>query len=213
MLKKKKKTLILTSIVTLLPILIGLVLWKKLPDTMATHFDLSNEANGFSSKPFAVFGLPLFCLVMLWICAIVTSSDPKKQNISPKVFTLVLWIVPVVSVFCAAMIYPYNLGYMWDMTFFAELFMGLLFIIVGNYLPKSRRNYTVGIKIPWTLANDENWNRTHRMAGFLWVICGIVFLVFALCGFRNYILLFVSIFVVTIVPCIYSYWLHVRKGA
>ena len=117
MLKANKKTLILTSAITLLPMMIGLFLWKQLPDTMATHFGFSNEADGFSSKPFTVIGIPLFLLVMEWICAIITSNDPKKQNISPKVFTLVLWIVPVVSVFVAAIIYPYNLGYKFDMIF------------------------------------------------------------------------------------------------
>lgn len=212
MLKANKNTLILTSAITLLPVLIGLFFWKQLPDSMATHFGFSNEADGFSSKPFAVFGIPLFCLAMLWLCAIITSNDPRKQNISPKIFTLVLWIVPVVSIIAAAMIYPYNLGYKLDMTFIGELFMGLLFIIVGNYLPKSRQNYTVGIRIPWTLADEENWNRTHRMAGFLWVLCGILLLVCALCRFRNPILIFGLLFVVSIIPIVYSYMLYKKSG-
>ena len=212
MLKANKKTLILTSAITLLPMMIGLFLWKQLPDTMATHFGFSNEADGFSSKPFTVIGIPLFLLVMEWICAIVTSNDPRKQNISPKIFTLVLWIVPVVSVIVAAIIYPYNLGYKFDMTFIAELFMGLLFIIVGNYLPKSRQNYTVGIRVPWTLADEENWNRTHRMAGFLWVLCGILLLVCALCRIWNPILIFGLLLVTTIIPIVYSYLLYKKSG-
>ncbi len=165
MLKANRKTLIITSIVTILPMLIGVICWNRLPDVMATHFGLNNEANGFSSKAIAVFGLPAFLLALLWVGAFVTSRDPKKQNISPKVFSLTLWIVPVLSLFVAAMMYPINLGYKLDVIFFAELLLGLLFIIIGNYLPKARQNYTIGIKIPWTLANEENWNRTHRLAG------------------------------------------------
>lgn len=90
MLKRAWKTLLITSIVTLLPIPVGLVLWDRLPDVMATHFGTNNEANGFSSKPFAVFFIPLFCLAMLWICAVITANDPRKKNISPKIFRLVL---------------------------------------------------------------------------------------------------------------------------
>ena len=98
------------------------------------------------------------------------------------------------------------------MIFLAELFMGLLFIIVGNYLPKSRQNYTVGIRVPWTLADEENWNRTHRMAGFLWVLCGILLLVCALCRVRNPVLIFGLLFVITIIPIVYSYLLYKKSG-
>ena len=210
MLKANKKTLIIASIVTILPILIGLLVWDRLPDVMATHFGMDNEANGWSSKAFAVFGLPLFLLAMEWIAAVVTSQDPRRQNISPKMFTLVLWIIPMVSVVCGAAIYTYNLGMKVDISFFAMLFTGLLFIVIGNYLPKARQNYTIGIKIPWTLADEENWNRTHRAAGHLWVAGGILMVLAALTGFSSIRWFFVILTVMTIVPCVYSYWMYAR---
>ena len=210
MLKANKKTLIIASIVTILPIFIGLLVWDRLPDVMATHFGMDNEANGWSSKVFAVFGLPLFLLAMEWIAAVVTSQDPRRQNISPKMFTLVLWIIPMVSVVCGAAIYTYNLGMKVDISFFAMLFTGLLFIVIGNYLPKARQNYTIGIKIPWTLADEENWNRTHRAAGHLWVAGGILMVLAALTGFSGIRWFFVILAVMTIVPCLYSYWIYAR---
>ena len=210
MLKANKKTLIIASIVTILPILIGLLVWDRLPDVMATHFGMDNEANGWSSKAFAVFGLPLFLLAMEWIAAVVTSQDPRRQNISPKMFTLVLWIIPMVSVVSGAAIYTYNLGMKVDISFFAMLFTGLLFIVIGNYLPKARQNYTIGIKIPWTLADEENWNRTHRAAGHLWVAGGILMVLAALTGFSGIRWFFVILAVMTIVPCLYSYWIYAR---
>ena len=111
MLKANRKTLIITSIVTILPMLIGIIYWNRLPDMMATHFGFNNEANGFSSKAFAVFGLPVILLAVLWVGAFITSHDPKKQNISAKMFSLMLWIVPVLSLVVAAAMYPVNLGY------------------------------------------------------------------------------------------------------
>ena len=212
MLKANRKTLIITSIVTILPVLIGIICWDRLPDVMATHFGINNEANGFSSKVFAVFGLPAVLLAVLWLGAFVTSHDPKKQNISPKMFTLMLWIAPVISLVVAATMYPVNLGYELDIAFFGELLLGLMFIIVGNYLPKARQNYTIGIKIPWTLANEENWNRTHRLAGFLWMICGAVMIVISLMRFVPAQWLVGVFLIMVLVPCIYSYWLHVKKG-
>ncbi len=204
--------MIITSIVTLLPVLIGIICWNRLPDVMATHFGLNNEANGFSSKALAVFGLPAFLLALLWVGAFVTSRDPKKQNISPKVFSLTLWIVPVLSLFVAAIMYPINLGYKLDVIFFAELLLGLLFIIIGNYLPKARQNYTIGIKIPWTLANEENWNRTHRLAGYLWMIFGILMILIGVTRFVPAAWLIGIILMTVLVPCIYSFWLHASKG-
>ena len=212
MLKANRKTLLITSIVTILPMLIGVICWNRLPDVMATHFGLNNEANGFSSKAFAVFGLPAFLLAILWVGAFVTSRDPKKQNISPKVFSLTLWIVPVLSLFVAAIMYPINLGYKLDVIFFAELLLGLLFIIIGNYLPKARQNYTIGIKIPWTLANEENWNRTHRLAGYLWMIFGILMILIGVTRFVPAAWLIGIILMTVLVPCIYSFWLHASKG-
>ena len=212
MLKANRKTLIITSIVTILPMLIGVICWNRLPDVMATHFGLNNEANGFSSKALAVFGLPAFLLAILWVGAFVTSRDPKKQNISPKVFSLTLWIVPVLSLFVAATMYPINLGYKLDVIFFAELLLGMLFIIIGNYLPKARQNYTIGIKIPWTLANEENWNRTHRLAGYLWMVCGILMVLISVMRLGQAQWLVGIILIMVLVPCIYSYWLHAKKG-
>ena len=212
MMKANRKTLIIASIVTLLPVLIGIICWNRLPDVMATHFGMNNEADGFSRKAFAVFGLPAILLAVLWIGAFVTSHDPKRQNISPKMFSLGLWIAPVISLVVAATMYPINLGYALDVTFFAGLFLGLMFIIIGNYLPKARQNYTIGIKIPWTLANEENWNRTHRFAGYLWMICGILVILGCLTRFVPAHWMFGIFLIMVLVPSIYSFWLHAKKG-
>ena len=212
MMKANKKTLIITSIVTILPVLIGIICWNRLPDVMATHFGFNNEANGFSSKAFAVFGLPLILLAVLWVGAFVTAHDPKRQNISPKMFSLMLWIAPVISLVAATTIYPVNLGYELDIAFFSELLVGLMFIIIGNYLPKARQNYTIGIKIPWTLANEENWNRTHRLAGYLWMICGILMILISLTRFVPAEWLIGIFLIMVLVPCIYSFWLHAEKA-
>ena len=212
MLKANRKTLIIASIVTVLPALIGILCWDRLPDVMATHFGINNEADGFSSKAFAVFGLPAVLLAILWLVAFVTSNDPKRQNISPKMFTLGLWIAPVLSLVVAATMYPVNLGYAVDIPFFAELLIGLLFIVVGNYLPKARQNYTIGIRIPWTLANEENWNRTHRLAGYLWMICGVLMILLCLTRLLPAPWTVGLLLIMVLVPCVYSYWLHARKG-
>lgn len=212
MLKKHLRTLILTSIITILPVFIGLILWNRLPDVMATHFDSSNIANGFESKAFAVFGLPLILLAVQWVAAVFIANDPRRQNISSLMFTLVLWIVPVVSLICGAAIYTYNLGIDFNYYKMVQMLLGALFIVIGFFLPKAGQNYTVGIRLPWTLANAENWTRTHRLAGFLWIIGGALMLLLALTGLSKPPV-FIGVFMVMgLVPMAYSLWLHVKRG-
>lgn len=213
MVKKNKNTIILTSIIILVPILVGLVLWNKLPDTMATHFGIENEANRFSSKLFAVVGIPIILLAIHLLCAITIAKDPRKQNISHKMYSLVLWIVPCVSIFVEFIMYAYNLGMKVNINLFANIFIGVIFVVVGNYLPKARQNYTIGIKLPWTLANEENWNKTHRVAGFLWVIAGIVMLSTTFVSTFNSEWVVVGAFLTAIIiPSIYSFYLHIKRG-
>jgi uncharacterized membrane protein len=108
------------------------------------------------------------------------------------------------------MVYATALGYGINVEIIMPLLVGLMFIIVGNLLPKCRQSYTLGIKLPWTLHNEENWNKTHRLAGKLWVVGGIITMASALIG-SFWILLSVLILMVAI-PTIYSYCLY-RKQA
>ncbi len=209
MIKKNWKILVITSIITLLPIIAGLLLWKQLPEQMPTHWNASGEIDGLSSKLFAVVGLPMIMLAAQWLCLLGTLADPKKANHSAKVLHLVLWIIPVLSVVLQTATYAAALGKEVQMEVIIPVLVGLVLAIIGNYLPKCKQNYTIGIKLPWTLNSEENWNRTHRFAGRLWLICGIVIM---LTGFLGgvWILLAVMILMV-LAPCIYSYMLY-RKG-
>lgn len=206
--KKHLKTLIITSAITLLPILVGLLLWQKLPDEIATHFSENGTPNGFSSKPFTVFAIPFFLFAMQIFCFFVSLADPRKEKYDTKLFSLVLWICPMVSILCFLLIYSYALGYNLNVGLITSIFLGVIIMIIGNLLPKCKRNYTIGIKLPWTMNSDENWNKTHRLAGFLWVVGGITIIATAV--FAKLAILLGTIFVITIVPSIYSYVYYIK---
>lgn len=210
MLKKNKGYMIVSSLVILIPVIVGVLLWDKLPETMATHFDVSGEADGWSSKPFAVFGIPLFILACHWLGAVGIQFDPRHKNINEKVYRLCLFICPVVSLICAVGLYPYALGMDVNSAFLAELFVGGILVIIGNYLPKCRQNYTVGIKLPWTIHDEENWNRTHRMAGWLWMAGGLVILLNTFLRFGKEWLMVVIFAVIALAPMGYSFGYYVR---
>ncbi len=209
MIKRNLKVLIVTSIVILLPVFAGLVLWNQLPEQMPTHWNASGDVDGWSSKPFAVFGLPMLMLVLHWLCAFGTSADPKKENHPGKVVHLVLWITPVISVVLHTVTYAAALGNDVRMEVIMPVIVGFVLAIIGNYLPKCKQNYTIGIKIPWTLSSEENWNRTHRFAGRLWLVCGLAIM---LTGFFGGFWIFFGVaFLMVLAPFVYSYVLY-RKG-
>ena len=210
--KRNKGVLIITTLIAALPILVGLILWNQLPDQMATHFNIAGEADGWSGKAFAVIGLPMILVGVHLICALATLADPKKQNISDKMFRLVLWICPVLSIFVNGGVYLYSLGFPVDMSRICMIMVSVVFLIIGNYMPKCRQNYTVGIKVPWTLADPENWNKTHRLAGWLWILSGVLMGIAAILNKMNVVILFCVILMAAFVPMIYSYVYYVRLG-
>ena len=209
MIKKNLKVLIITSIIILLPILAGLILWNQLPEKIPTHWNASGEIDGWSSKAFAVFGLPLLMLGIQWLCVLGTAADPKKAAHPQKVLQLVLWICPVISILMFTLTYIAALGGQVRMEMIMPVFVGLVLTIVGNYLPKCKQNYTIGIKIPWTLNNEENWNKTHRFAGWLWTVCGIVIMLTGIFG--GFWIFAIVVALMALAPILYSYILH-RKG-
>lgn len=213
MLKKYRKTLIVGTIVMLLPILVGLILWNRLPEQVPTHFNAAGEVDGWSSKAFAVFGLPLIIMALHWLCVLGSLlGDPKVHNLDGRMMQLVLWICPVISVLCCAvLIYGTALGLEMNVQIFMPVLVGLLMVIIGNWLPKCKQTYTLGIKLPWTLADEDNWNRTHRFAGPVWVVCGMVIVVCGLVGGLFLWAMLAAFVVMVAVPVVYSYLIFRKK--
>lgn len=207
----KKKTVLYTIIsclVTLIPMFAGLFIWDRLPEQMATSYGFDGEINGYNSKFFAVIGFPIILVIADLICIIATSQDPRRKNISDKALALVLSIIPVCSLFCGTLMYQDALGYSLPVGIFASVFLGIAFFAVGLLLPKCKQNYTVGIRLPWTLHSEENWNKTHLYGRKVWTVGGVVITIAGLLGFE--VIVVTGIFVLALLPTVYSY-IYYRK--
>ena len=155
MLRKNKKKLIISSAVILLPILFGLIFWNVLPEKMPIHWGIDGNIDGHSGKAFAIFFLPLFMLASHWFCIFCTLLDPKNKEQSNKAFGMVIWIIPIVTLFSSGMIYAASFGWIMKIDYIGTTLFGLLFLIIGNYLPKCKQNYTIGIRVKWALENEK----------------------------------------------------------
>ena len=209
MFKNNKWRIIISSLVTALPMLFGIIMWERLPNNMIAHFDTNFTPDGMVSKPIAVFALPLIILLVYWLCLFATSFDKKQQEQNPKAFRIIFWIIPIISLFSNGIIYAVAFGKDLSIEIIFSLLFGLMFIFIGNYMPKTKQNRTLGIRIFYTMANEENWNKTHRFAGKVWVIGGVVMLFSALLPLNAMIvLLCVGIFLLVLLPIVYSYKIY-----
>lgn len=213
MIKNNKWKLIIASIIILLPSLIGLILWNELPDSMAIHWGSSgNNPDGYAGKFFGVFGIPLIILALFWLCILGTSLDKKNTEQNKKALGMIIWIMPVLSAFINTIVYLFSLGIEISISVISAFLFAFMFIFIGNYMPKCKQNYTLGIKVKWTLESKKNWNATHRFAGKLWFAGGFIMLFCALLAEKLFIYpLLIIVFPIVFAPMIYSYLFYKKQ--
>ena len=166
----KWKILVITCLVCLLPIVLGMILWNSLPDTIAIHFNINNEPDNFASKGFVVFGVPALMVFMQAFCCLINDINAYKYGDRKKFERATKWIIPIMSNILQIITFGYALGWNLDIRKCVVLIVGLLFIVIGNYLPKFDyiKNYDL---------DTEKARKINRFIGFETVVMGILFLI------------------------------------
>ena len=198
--KKISKLTVITTLITLLPIVLGIALYDRLPDVVATHWNIHNRPDGWSSRAMAVFGIPCIMAALNLVCGGATDRL-QSEGVPKRVLALCRWIIPMLSLILVPVMLYSAMGVSFDMGRIVCSILGIMFIIIGNYLPKCRRNGVVGIKIPWTLSSDENWDKTHRFAGFVGIVCGAAAIVG---GWTKPVVVIVALVAMILLPVVYS---------
>lgn len=207
--KKTNKLLIISSILCLLPAIFCIFIYNKLPDKIPTHFDINGNIDSYGSKLFVCILLPLIFCISNIILNIIINNDPNKKNHNKSLKKLIYFLIPIISLIFILTSILISLGININMSIIAPIFISLIFIFIGNYLPKCRQNYTMGIRLPWTLNNEKNWKKTHRLAGLLFVIIGILNIVTtAIFNNFSYYVLIASLILIGIVIPIYSFLMY-----
>ena len=159
---------VITSIICILPIILSLVVFNDLPEQIAVHWNNAGEPDVHFPKAIAAFGLPLIFFVINLYSKIRLLNDPKRTDTTNVLQFLSVWAIPFLSTVLVPVTLFISMGTNIPLTLITPVLVGVVLIVYGNYLPKSKQNYTIGIKLPWTLHNADNWNKTHRMAGYLY---------------------------------------------
>jgi immunity protein, SdpI family len=185
--------------------------YRRLPERMPSHWNLAGQVNGYVSKPWGPFLLPLVMAGLYALFVVIRRASPKDYRVeafggvleiveaATLAFTLTLTIVVLLVA----------LGHAVSMPRVITPAVGLLFVVLGSFMSKFTRNFFVGIRTPWTLASEEVWLRTHRLGGKLWVAGGLVLIVSGVLGGPPTLLLFVPLAIAG-VPMVYSYLIYRR---
>ena len=198
-------------IIILIPIVMTIILYNKLPDQLAVHFGTNGKADGYQGKFTFLLTSALFLIFIPLLLKVTRYMDPKKKNYDKfestfdmfrLIFTTFLSVMYITLLF-------YNLGYAVNIQMIVLIGIGFLFMFLGNNMSKIRFNYTMGIRTPWTLANEEVWRRTHRLAGPLWLVGGIIVIIIAfLPGNLAFTIMMIILAIIALVPIIYSYLIY-----
>ena len=210
-----RNTTIIVLILIVAAVLAGLFLWNKLPDQMASHWDVNDQVNGYMSRTWGVFMVPLMTLGMFLLFLVIPSIDPLKANIAQfrEAFNLFIVLIVAFMLYIHALSLAWNLGYTgFKMSTSMLPAMGLLFIFIGFMLRKAKRNFFIGIRTPWTLSNDRVWDETHRLGSILFMASGVLAFIGGIFGgMTAFWFLFVPLIGSTIFLLAYSYVLYQRE--
>jgi uncharacterized membrane protein len=210
-----RTTTIIVLILIVAATLAGLLLWNQFPEQMASHWNENDQVDGYMSKFWGVFLMPLVTLGMFLLFLVIPNIDPLKANIAQfrGVFNLFITFFIGFMVYIHALTLIWNLGYTGFALSKAMLpAMGLLFILIGSMLRQAKRNFFIGIRTPWTLSSDTVWEKTHQLGAILFMASGVLAIIGGFFGgMVAFWMLFVPLIGSTLFLLVYSYVLYQRE--
>ncbi|ALB45317.1 SdpI family protein [Clostridium beijerinckii] len=205
---KKDNILWITTIICFLPLILSFGVYDKLPEVVPIHFNYAGVPDNYVPKAVGAFGMPVLMAIINIFIHFKLNNDPKKMNSPSALKYLGKWSAPIISVVLVPVTLFIALGYKIPIQIIISVVVGVIIVAVGNYLPKCKQNYTVGIRLPWTLNSEMNWNKTHHMAGYLWILGGICMIILGCMQMKSALLTLIILLVIVVIPCYYSYWLY-----
>lgn len=207
----RKSEIIVVSII-FFSFLIGIYFYPKMPERVAAHWNTRGEVDGYSSKFWGLFLMPIISVGMLLLFILIPKIDPLKANIEKfrkyydgfiLLLILFLFYVYLLTIF-------WNLGKRFNIGQFLIPGLGILFYYCGILVENAKRNWFIGIRTPWTLTSDNVWDKTHKLGGKLFKIAGGIAILGVLFPQYAWFLFLSTIILVLFYPIIYSY-LEYRK--
>lgn len=195
-------------VLLLVPFAVSAYLWNDLPDIVPTHFNAAGEADDWGPKWINAILIPSIGIVTYLMLVFLPAIDPKKKiQAAQKPIAAIRLFMSVFMVGIYAFVMSSSMGSTINFGIYVQTGVGALIFIVGNYINSVKPNYFIGIRTPWTLESPEVWKRTHRLGSKLWIVGGLIMMIFPWFGFASATLYFTIIMVSILagIPLVYSY--------
>ena len=202
------KILIITSLLCLAPIAVGFAYYDVLPESIAIHFDVNNVPNNFWPKDAFVFGMPLLMIIFQLFCCIVTDLTDKRKDANKKISLVAKFTIPIITFILYLVTISYALGNMLDIRVISMWIVGLMFIIMGNYLPKSKGNtYIRGLVVE----DEIIQNKLNKIVGYMFIVNGLLAIISTALNATFSVMVIILVIIEGIVLSLYSYKIAKRK--
>lgn len=208
-----KKTEIIILAIILISFMLGFYFYPKMPDQMASHWDMQSKVNGYMPKLWGLFLMPLISIALFFLFIAIPKIDPLKENIKKfrKYFDVFIALVMVFLFYIYLLTILWNLGLRFNMAQLLVPALGILFYYCGVLMENAKRNWFIGIRTPWTLSSEKVWEKTHKIGGKLFKASGIIaFLGMVFPNFALFFILF-PVIAASIYATIYSYFEYRRE--
>jgi len=209
-----KKSYLVIIVLILISFGLGAYFFPQMPDKMASHWNIKGEADGYMSKFWGLFLMPIISLGLFLLFLLIPKIDPLKANIEKfrKYFDGFIVLIMVFLFYIYLLTIFWNIGIRFNMVQLMTPALGILFYYCGILVENAKRNWFIGIRTPWTLSSEAVWNRTHKIGGRLFKTAGII--AFLGIVFPKYAILFVIIPVISaaVYTIIYSYFEYQKQA-
>lgn len=204
---KNRMTWVCAVIIVLAALIASLAAAPYLPEQVATHWNAGGQADGYSSRLTGMLLMPFVMVAILFLMLAIPAIDPLKANIRlfRSEYNLLIVFLLFFFLYMHILTLLWGVGVHYDMNRAIMPGMGLLIYYMGVLVSKARRNYMIGIRTPWTLANEAVWDKTHRLGGRLFKIAGLLAFLGLIFPTQAFLFLLVPILAVTVWLLIYSY--------
>lgn len=196
----------------LIAVTLSLVFYPALPDPMPTHWNISGEVDGWSPKLLGAFLMPLVMAGVVALFAVLPRISPKgfPLDAQSRGYRAIELATVAFSLAIHLVILLAARGTRIDMTVIVPMLVGALFVVLGNYMTKMPRNFFIGIRTPWTLADEDVWYRTHRLGGRVFVAAGLALMVVPFTGEAQHAVFTTIAIAAAFIPIVYSYVIYKR---
>jgi uncharacterized membrane protein len=208
-----RKSQIFILAIIFISILISFIYYPKMPENIASHWDINGNVNGYSSKFWGIALFPILLIILGLMFFLIPKIDPLKENIKKFIhyFDGLIILLFLFLLLLEFQVILWNIGIKINPVFTMPISFAIIFFYIGILLGKTKRNWSIGIRTPWTVSNDLVWDSTHKLGAVLFKIAGLLCFLGLIFQKYAFFIVLLPVIIFSIYLVIYSFFEYERQ--